>query len=170
MDGRPLEEKNPKWLNDDYVKFIRFAQWRIERTGYGVLAFISNHGYLDNPTFRGMRQSLMQTFDDIYILDLHGNSKKKERCPDGSEDKNVFDIQQGVAIGIFVKRTAGKEGLANVHHADLWGKREIFEGGNLVGGKYHWLWENDVASTKWKKLKPQSPKYLFASQNGLQSC
>ncbi len=164
VDGQPLGERNPKWLNDDYVKFIRFAQWRIEQTGYGVLAFISNHGYLDNPTFRGMRQSLMQTFDDIYILDLHGNSKKKERCPDGSEDKNVFDIQQGVAIGIFVKRTAGKDGLATVHHADLWGKREVFEGGNLVVGKYHWLWENSVASTKWKSLKPQSPKYLFVPQ------
>ena len=104
VDGKPLGESNPKYLNDDYVKFIRFSQWRIEATGYGILAFVTNHGYLDNPTFRGMRQSLMQTFDDIYILDLHGNSKKKERSPDGSTDKNVFDIQQGVAIGIFVKR------------------------------------------------------------------
>lgn len=104
VDGQPLGERNPKWLNDDYVKFIRFAQWRIEQTGYGVLAFISNHGYLDNPTFRGMRQSLMETFDDIYVLDLHGNSKKKERAPDGSKDKNVFDIQQGVAICLMVKR------------------------------------------------------------------
>src|SRR2546421_7607149 len=103
VDNKPLGEKNPKSLNDDYVKFIRFAQWRIEQTGYGVLAFITNHGYLDNPTFRGMRQSLMQTFDDIYVLDLHGNSKKKERAPDGGKDENVFDIQQGVAIGIFVK-------------------------------------------------------------------
>ena len=76
-DGAPLGERNPKWLNDDYVKFMRFAQWRIEKTGYGVLAFVTNHGFLDNPTFRGMRQSLMQTFDDIYLLDLHGNTKKK---------------------------------------------------------------------------------------------
>ena len=104
VDGKPLGERNPKGLQDDYVKFIRFAQWRIEQTGYGILAFITNHGYLDNPTFRGMRQSLMQTFDDIYVLDLHGNSKKKERTPDGGKDENVFDIQQGVAIGIFVKR------------------------------------------------------------------
>ncbi|MEI6445607.1 MAG: N-6 DNA methylase [Nostocales cyanobacterium ELA583] len=81
VDGKPLGEKNPKWLNDDYVKFIRFSQWRIEKTGYGILAFITNHGYLDNPTFRGMRQSLMKTFDEIYILDLHGNSKKKEVLP-----------------------------------------------------------------------------------------
>ena len=103
VDGQSLNERNPKWLNDDYVKFIRFAHWRIMQTGYGVLAFVTNHGYLDNPTFRGMRQSLLQDFDEIYILDLHGNSKKKETAPDGSVDKNVFDIQQGVAIGIFVK-------------------------------------------------------------------
>jgi len=170
VDGQPLGERNPKWLNDDYVKFIRFAQWRIEQTGYGVLAFISNNGYLDNPTFRGMRQSLMQTFDDIYILDLHGNSKKKEKCPDGSEDKNVFDIMQGVAIGIFVKRTKSKEGLATVHHTELWGKREVYGkvgqvSSKLTGGKYHWLWENDLASTEWGKLKPQTPHYLFVPQN-----
>src|SRR5204862_4755337 len=112
-----------KWLNDDYVKFIRFAQWRIEQTGYGVLAFITNHGYLDNPTFRGMRESLMRTFDDIYVLDLHGNSKKKERAPDGGKDENVFDIQQGVAIGIFVKHDRPKVaavGDTTVQHAHLW--------------------------------------------------
>src|SRR5947209_7913978 len=104
VDSKPLGEKYPKWLNDDYVKFICFAQWRIEQTGYGVLAFITNHGYLDNPTFRGMRQSLMQTFDDIYVLDLHGNSNKKEHAPDASKDENDCDIQQGVAIGIVSKQ------------------------------------------------------------------
>lgn len=169
VDGQPLGEKNPKWLNDDYVKFIRFAQWGIEQTGYGILAFISNNGYLDNPTFRGMRQSIMQTFDDIYILDLHGSSKKKERCPDGSEDKNVFDIQQGVAISIFIKRTNGKTSLANVRHADLWGKREIFEKINdeykLIGGKYHWLAEKSTETTAWAQLKPQPPMYLFLPQD-----
>jgi type I restriction-modification system DNA methylase subunit len=103
VDGKPLNEKNPKWLQDDYVKFIRFGQWRIDQTGSGILAFITNHGYLDNPTFRGMRQSLETTFDKIYLLDLHGNSKKKEVAPDGSPDKNVFDIQQGVAVAIMVK-------------------------------------------------------------------
>lgn len=108
MDGKPLGERNPKWLNDDYVKFIRFAQWRIERSGTGILAFISNNGYLDNPTFRGMHQSLMQTFDEIYILNLHGNSKKKETAPDGSPDHNVFDIQQGVAIALMVKYPQGR--------------------------------------------------------------
>jgi predicted helicase len=169
VDGKPLGERNPKGLQDDYVKFIRFAQWRIQQTGYGVLAFISNNGYLDNPTFRGMRQSLMQTFDDIYILDLHGNSKRKEKCPDGSDDKNVFDIQQGVAIGIFIKRTKSREGLATIHHADLWGKREVHEKegseSRLVGGKYQWLWENELATTDWGKLKPQSPFYLFRPQD-----
>jgi predicted helicase len=170
VDGKPLGEKNPKFLNDDYVKFIRFAQWRIEQTGYGILAFVTNHSYLDNPTFRGMRQSLLETFDDIYVLDLHGNSKKKERCPDGSKDENVFDIQQGAAISIFVKKPEVRiTAEANVHHAHLWGLREEFEGKdknkNLVGGKYHWLEENEILTTKWKKLKPQSPFYLFVPQN-----
>ena len=169
-DGKPLGERNPKWLNDDYVKFIRFAQWRIEQTGHGILAFITNHGYLDNPTFRGMRQALMSTFDDIYVLDLHGNSKKKEKAPDGGEDKNVFDIQQGVAIGIFVKKKNGKKAApATVYHADLWGTRETWGGPKdaqkLMGGKYHWLSDNDVTTTKWEKLSPDTPDYLFIPQN-----
>ncbi|MHB8597908.1 MAG: type ISP restriction/modification enzyme [Ktedonobacteraceae bacterium] len=171
VDGKPLGERNPKWLNDDYVKFLRFAQWRIEQTGYGILAFITNHGYLDNPTFRGMRQSLMQTFDDIYVLDLHSNSKKKERSPDGSKDENVFDIQQGVAIGIFVKRQRKSDtaDTAIVHHAHLWGPREIYEKvgseQRLVGGKYYWLAENDITKTEWTTLVPTSPFYLFRPQN-----
>lgn len=104
VDGKPLGEKNPKWLQDDYVKFIRFAQWKIDQAGEGVLGLITNHSYLDNPTFRGMRQSLMATFDEIYILDLHGNSLKKEKCPDGSKDENVFDIRQGVCIVFMIKK------------------------------------------------------------------
>ncbi|NWJ96361.1 MAG: N-6 DNA methylase [Chloroflexi bacterium] len=156
VDGKPLGERNPKGLQDDYVKFIRFAQWRIQQTGYGILAFISNHGYLDNPTFRGMRQSLMQTFDDIYLLDLHGNSKKKECSPDGSPDQNVFDIQQGVAIGIFVKRKEAAGELAIVRHADLYGKREA---------KYKALGESDLSNTGWSYLKPQAPFYLLVPQN-----
>ncbi len=171
VDGKPLGERNPKWLNDDYVKFIRFAQWRIEQTGYGILAFITNHGYLDNPTFRGMRQSLMQSFDDIYVLDLHGNSKKKERSPDGSKDENVFDIQQGVAIGIFVKRMqkVATAQTANFYHAHLWGSREVYEktlqGEQLIGGKYYWLAENDLTTTEWTKITPESPFYLFVPQD-----
>jgi predicted helicase len=120
-EGCP-ELKKPgqaKWLSDDYVKFMRFAQWHIEQVGYGILAFITNHSYLDNPTFRGMRYSLLQSFDDIYILDLHGNRKKHEQTPDGLKDENVFDIQQGVAIGIFVKwRDSGGEGIQDEENQD----------------------------------------------------
>ena len=171
VDGQPLGERNPKWLNDDYVKFVRFAQWRIARTGYGILAFITNHGYLDNPTFRGMRQSLMKSFDEIYVLDLHGNSKKRERAPDDTKDENVFDIQQGVAIGIFVKRQGVNDESHKpiVHHAHLWGPREIYEktsqGQRLIGGKYSWLTEHDVSTTEWTKLKPYSPFYMFIPQD-----
>jgi len=148
-DGKPLGERNPKWLNDDYVKFIRFAQWRIDRTGEGVVGFITNHGYLDNPTFRGMRQALMQSFDELYVLDLHGNDRKKEKAPDGSRDENVFDIQQGVAILLAVKTTrTGKNSPCQVHHADLWGKRSL-----RSEGKYHWLFNHDVESTEWEHVK-----------------
>lgn len=155
VDGRPLGEKNPKWLQDDYVKFIRFGQWRIERTGYGILAFITNHGYLDNPTFRGMRQQLMRTFSEISVFDLHGNSKKKERAPDGSKDENVFDIQQGVAIGVFAKRPESP-GPANVRRSDLWGVRE---------SKYGNLSELEFQSVQWEKLEPRAPTYLFIHQS-----
>ncbi|MDD1415427.1 N-6 DNA methylase [Dolichospermum sp. ST_con] len=165
VDGKPLGERNPKGLLDDYVKFIRFAQHRVSETGYGIVALITNHGYLDNPTFRGMRQNLMQTFDEIYVLDLHGNSKKKEVCPDGSADKNVFDIQQGVAISIFIKYEHSQQKLATVYHADLWGMREIYENKELIGGKYHWLAENDISSTDWKIIKPEAKFYLFNPQN-----
>jgi predicted helicase len=167
VDGKPLGEKNPKWLNDDYVKFIRFSQWRIDQTGYGVLAFVTNHGYLDNPTFRGMRQSLLKTFDEIYILDLHGNSKKKETCPDDSVDQNVFDIQQGVAIGIFIKYQNSQQESATVYHADLWGKREIFENKQLVGGKYHWLDDSDISSmiSEENQIYPDAPFYIFKHQD-----
>lgn len=155
VDGQPLAERNSKWLQDDYVKFIRFGQWRIQETGQGVLAFVTNHGYLDNPTFRGMRQQLMNAFTDIYILDLHGNSKKSEVTPDGSKDENVFDIQQGVAIAVFV-REPGETPPATVHHANLWGVRE---------GKYDDLARNTVASIDWTTLQPNSPSYLFAPQD-----
>lgn len=156
VNGQPLGEKNPKWLNDDYVKFIRFSQRRIERTGYGILAFITNNGYLDNPTFRGMRKALMASFDDIYVLDLHGSTKKKEQAPDGSKDENVFDIQQGVAIGIFVKRRA-PESRTTIHHAEVWGPR----GEGSSSGKYGWLSHHDVGSTQWRSLSPAPPFYVF---------
>ena len=165
VDGKSLGERNPKGLLDDYVKFIRFAQHRNSETGYGVFAFITNHGYLDNPTFRGMRQNLMQTFDEIYILDLHGNSKKKEVCPDGSTDQNVFDIQQGVSIGFFIKYQNSDNKLATVYHTDVYGLREIKEDKKLISGKYFWLAENNISSTNWSILKQKSEFYLFRSQN-----
>ena len=152
VNGQPLDERNSKWLNDDYVKFIRFAQWRIARTGYGVLAFISNHGYLNNLTFRGMRQSLLKTFDAIYILDLHGNKVTNEKPPNGGPDENVFEIKQGVAIGIFVKHAAEKRERTSVYHAELWGKQD---------DKYSWLETNTIDTTNWTKLKPTSPNYLL---------
>jgi len=155
VDEKPLGERNSKWLQDDYAKFIRFGQWRIEQTGHGLLAFVTNHGYLDNPTFRGMRQHLMHTFTDIYIIDLHGNSNKKEQTPDGGVDQNVFDIQQGVAIAIFVKEK-GKTGSATVHHTELWGKR---------AEKYAALQAGELSNMPWQTLKPQAPFYLFSPQN-----
>lgn len=152
-----LKPAQSKWLSDDYVKFIRYAQWRIERAGSGILAFVTNHGYLDNPTFRGMRRSLTATFDDLYILDLHGNAKKERRAPDGRADQNVFDIQQGVAIGIFVKKEgSGGERRGVVRRADLWGDRDA---------KYRWLLENDVRSTAWTRLDPRPPTHLFAPED-----
>jgi hypothetical protein len=150
LDGMPLGEKNPKWLQDDYVKFLRFAQWKIEQAGRGVVGMITNHAYLGNPTFRGMRRSLMQTFDEIYVLDLHGNSLRREVCPDGSKDENVFDIRQGVAIAFFVKTGAG--GASSVRHAEVWGSREA---------KYAWLETNDVATTPWSAVRPRHELYLF---------
>lgn len=153
VDGRPLGETNPKWLQDDYVKFIRFAQWKIDQAGQGVLGFITNHSYLDNPTFRGMRQSLMKSFNHIYLLDLHGNSKKKEKCPDGSKDENVFDIQQGVAIILAIR----KDGLKRkTSHCHVWGLRQL---------KYDWLKNNDIKSTKWAKLTPKSEFYFFVPRD-----
>jgi predicted helicase len=122
-DYYPANEKNLKWLQDDYVKFIRFAQEKIEETGEGVVGFITNNAYLDNPTFRGMRKSLMSSFDEIYILDLHGNVMKKEKCPDGSKDENIFNIRQGVAITFFIKtKNRGRD--CKAFYSDVWGLRE----------------------------------------------
>ena len=150
VDGKPLGERKV-WLNDDYVKFIRFAQWRIERTGYGVLAFVTNHRYLDNVTFRGMRQSLMNTFDEIFVLDLHGSVKDGLRTPSGGNDENVFDIEQGVAVGVFIRR--GNTGrTCKVYRADMWGTRE---------SKYKKLWGHEVSVTEWTELEPESPYYFF---------
>lgn len=146
-----LKEKKLN-LDDDFIKFIRFAQWRIEQSGSGVLAFITNNTYLDSITRRRMRESLLSSFTHIYVLDLHGSSKKEEVSPDGSKDENVFDIRQGVAIGIFVKEPESQSKCFTVHHADLWGTRE---------SKYNYLNENQIQTTAWKLVEPESPYFFF---------
>ena len=174
-NGKIEKEKNPKWLLDDYVKFIRFAQQKIDnQNGGGIFGFISNNSFLDNPTFRGMRYSLLKSFDEIYIVNLHGNTRKKEACPDGSKDENVFDIMQGVSINIFVKHSQkikdkkveerklnpsyykyGSD-YANVYYYDLYGKREY---------KYDFLLDNNIKSIEWKELNYKEPFFLFVKQD-----
>ncbi|WP_144891182.1 type ISP restriction/modification enzyme [Flavobacterium tiangeerense] len=152
-----LKERNPKWINDDYVKFMRFGQHFIDKNGSGILAFINPHGFLDNPTFRGMRWNLLKTYDKIYTIDLHGNSKKKEVSPDGSVDQNVFDIMQGVSINLFVKTGKKKvDELADVFHYDLFGKREL---------KYDFLSNNSIKTIDYKKLPNVAPNYFFVSKD-----
>jgi predicted helicase len=153
IDGKWFGERK-HWMQDDYVKFIRFAQWKIDQIGEGILGFITNHAYLDNPTFRGMRQSLINSFDEIYILDLHGNALKKERAPDGSEDKNVFDIQQGVAIALFIKHKL-RTNDCSIFHSDLWGNREY---------KNDLLRSNHFKTIKHSEIYPSSPYYFFVPQ------
>lgn len=148
-------EKNPKVMLDDYVKFIRFAQSKIDSQESGIFAFISNNSFLDNPTFRGMRYYLMQSFDKIYILNLHGDTRKKEKAPDGSKDDNVFDIMQGVSINIFIKQNS-KAKNTKIYYHDLYGKRK---------DKYEFLYENDLNSIKWTLVKNNEPFYLFLPQN-----
>jgi predicted helicase len=182
VDGQPLEEKNPKWLQDDYVKFIRFAEWRIERTGQGVVAFITNHAYLDNPTFRGMRAHLLRTFQRLYIVNLHGNARRKERAPNGSPDENLFDIQQGVALLIAVRapdkfpnadvidtnadvidtiddvidKIGDPDDNAPLLYYDVWGSREA---------KYAFLREATLDTIDWTPILPRAPMYLFVPQD-----
>ena len=152
-----LKERNPKWINDDYVKFLRYGQYFIEKNGSGVLAFINPHGFLDNPTFRGMRWHLLKTYDKIYTIDLHGNSKKKEVSPDGSIDQNVFDIQQGVSINIFIKtgKKKSKE-LGKVFHYDLYGKRDF---------KYDFLTNHSLKTIDYKELPNIAPNYFFVQKD-----
>nr|WP_293285151.1 type ISP restriction/modification enzyme [Allomuricauda sp.] len=152
-----LNERNPKWINDDYVKFLRYGQYYIEKNGSGVLAYINPHGFLDNPTFRGMRWHLLKTYDKIYTIDLHGNSKKKETAPDGSVDQNVFDIQQGVSINVFVKTGKKKATeLGKVFHYDLYGKREV---------KYDFLKENAISKIAFKELPNVAPMYFMVQKD-----
>ena len=153
VDDEPLGERK-LWLQDDYVKFLRFAQWKIHTAGKGIVGMITNHSYLDNPTFRGMRQSLMKTYNEIYIFNLHGNSLKKETAPDGSKDDNVFDIRQGVSIAIFIKQV-NKKGC-KIYHRDIFGLREK---------KYSWLDKNKLKNKDYEIIKPISPWYFFIKRN-----
>jgi predicted helicase len=144
-------------LDDDYIKFIRYGQYFIDENGSGVLAYISNNSFIDGITHRQMRKSLLESFDKIYILDLHGNSNKKEVCPDGSVDQNVFDIMQGVSINIFVKtRKKMKTELGKVFHFELQGKREF---------KYEYLNENNFKTIEWKDLEYKTPNFFFVPKD-----
>ena len=143
-------------LDDDFIKFIRFAQWRIERTGEGIIGFITNNTYLDGLTHRRMRECLLTTFNEIYVLNLHGSSKKQEVAPDGSKDENVFDITVGVSIVFFVKLPRAKG--CRLFHANLWGGREA---------KYKAPSETDASVTPWSELKPA--RRTFTSSRGISS-
>jgi hypothetical protein len=152
VEGKPLGERNPKWLRDDYVKFLRFAQWKVDREGQGVVGLVLNHGYLDNPTFRGLRESLLQSFDRLYLLDLHGNPVKTSTT-DAGRDENVFSIKQGVSVALLVKaRGSGRERQPAVFRADLRGGRRE---------KLAWLAGHDAESTGWMRIDPRAPHFLF---------
>lgn len=154
---KDLNERNIQPLSDDYIKFIRYGQHYIEKNGEGVLAYISNNSFLDGLIHRQMRKHLLETFDKIYIVDLHGNAKKQESAPDGGKDENVFDIMQGVSINLFVKNGAKRKGeLADVLHYDLFGKR---------AEKYNHLTNNNIKTTKWDTLGFSEPDYYFVKKN-----
>ncbi|MFP6087820.1 type ISP restriction/modification enzyme, partial [Helicobacter pylori] len=147
------KEKNPKWLLDDYVKFMRFAQNKIESLEHGLFGFISNNAFLDNPTFRGLRHSLLECYDELYILNLHGNARKKEETPQGAKDENVFNIMQGVSINLFVKKAQTTK--QKIHYYDVYGQR---------AEKYAFLAQNDLNSIEWLELTPREPFYLLIPQ------
>ncbi|WP_283491165.1 N-6 DNA methylase [Helicobacter pylori] len=147
------KEKNPKWLLDDYVKFMRFAQNKIESLGHGLFGFISNNAFLDNPTFRGLRRSLLECYDELYILNLHGNARKKEETPQGAKDENVFNIKQGVSINLFVKKAQTTK--QKIYYYDVYGER---------AEKYAFLAQNDLNSIEWLELAPREPFYLLIPQ------
>ncbi|GAA9438918.1 DNA methyltransferase [Helicobacter pylori] len=147
------DERNPKWLLDDYVKFMRFAQNKIESLGHGLFGFISNNAFLDNPTFRGLRRSLLECYDELYILNLHGNARKKEKTPQGAKDENVFNIMQGVSINLFVKKVQATK--QKIFYYDVYGER---------AEKYAFLAQNDLNSINWLELAPREPFYLLIPQ------
>ncbi len=151
------KEKNPKWLLDDYVKFMRFAQNKIKSLGHGLFGFISNNAFLDNPTFRGLRRSLLECYDELYILNLHGNTRKKEKTPQGAKDENIFNIMQGVSINLFVKKAQATKQkiLQKIYYCDVYGER---------AEKYAFLAQNDLNSIEWLELAPREPFYLLIPQ------
>jgi predicted helicase len=149
------EEKNLQPLSNDYIKFIRFGHWKIEQAGRGILGFITSNSYLSGMVHRGMRRRLLQSFDEIYILNLHGSSRIGEKTPEGSKDENVFDIQQGVAISIYVKKPKPAK-QKKVFYADVWGSRRE---------KYRYLATSDVELTRWQKVTPKKPFYFFVPKN-----
>jgi Predicted helicase len=155
---KDLNEKNINPLSDDYIKFIRYAQYFINKNGEGILAYISNNSFIDGIVHRQMRKNLLECFDKIYIIDLHGNSKKKETAPDGSQDQNVFDIMQGVSINLFIKNKNRKKKnqLAEVYNYNLFGKRNE---------KYEKLYGNSINSIKWDYLKCQAPYFFFVNKD-----
>jgi predicted helicase len=155
INGISLNEKTWNSIQDDYVKFIRWSQKRVENEKNAVVAFITNNGFIDNLTFRGMRKSLMETFDEIYILDLHGNSTKKEMCPDGSKDENVFNIKQGVSINIFIKK-ANKQKETTIKHAECYGTQAY---------KLKFLNDNEFNTISWNNIIPEEPNYMFKPIN-----
>ncbi len=152
---KDLDEKKIN-LHDDYIKFIRFAEHFIEKNRTGVVAMITNNSFIDGITHRQMRKHLLETFDEIYILNLHGDAKKREKSPDGGKDENVFNIQQGVSINIFIRKNRNKRRLGVVYHADVWGKREE---------KYEFLDKTDIATVKWEKLNHVEPCFFFVPKD-----
>lgn len=154
---KDLNERNIQPLSDDYIKFIRFGQHFIDKNGSGILAYISNNSFIDGIIHRQMRKSLLESFDKIYILDLHGNAKKKEVSPDGSPDQNVFDIMQGVSINILIKNSTTKnKELGKVFHKDIYGKREF---------KYNLLSSATLNSLIWNELECNNPNFFFVNKN-----
>lgn len=154
---QPLKERNPKWINNDYVKFIRLAQDYVERNGEGIVAFINPNNFMADPTFRGMRWKLLEVFDKIYTIDLHGSSKKNETCPDGSKDENVFDIMQGVSINILIKTGKKDKGqLGKVYHKDLFGTRKQ---------KYDFLDRSSIVNVGYNELYPIPPMFFFVPKD-----
>ena len=156
IDGVHFGERK-HWLQDDYVKFIRMSEQIISQSENGILAFINNHAFLDNPTFRCMRYHLLQTFNRVFIINLHGNSLLGERCPDGEKDENVFDIQQGVSINIFIKvSNRAHQSLARINRQDIYGTREL---------KYEWLRKSLLAEIPWQEVHAVRPYYFFEERN-----